>query len=221
MDEEGDEIKLMERSSIMKAFFLIIFGVSVVCFGQRSTNPFADDMKRLVELNTRENTYDLSSKEAVNIYENANVSQIIEITVSYINSKVLNERELSLRLLQHAFSRKAKALSERQILLEIILENYLEDRKSHLTDNFLPSLAEKDFNSSAKTIIKKLMYSKSISSYAYNAKWLSYAQINESVPTLWGYVKKDSKHFDKEEVAILASSARLVGKEAGISLCDN
>lgn len=208
----------------MKAFFLLLLIVPAVCFGQQTDkslkNDFNEEMKKLVELNSHtENLINLSGKEAINIYENANVNQVIQITAPYINSKTTNSRKLSLFLLFHIFP-KAKTLTERQQIVEIICQNYLSGNDIQILDNFLAFLSEKDFNNSAKKEVEKLIYSNFKLDAALKAKWLSYAQIKEASPILWQTVKKNPQFFEQSDLTILASLARLGEKKAGVQICN-
>lgn len=204
----------------MRVFFLLFFSFSAICFGQESTNPFAEDMKRLIEHNNQENYHNLSGKEAVNIYQNANFSQIIEITAPYLNSKVLNAREISLFMLFDAFHKKAKTPAEKQQIVEIICQNFVNEKEIQIMDNFLALLMEKDFTNSAKKEVEKLISSDSSQNTTHKIRWLSYAQITKSVPVIWAQVKKDKKNFEKRDLIMLASLARLGEKEAGVKLCN-
>lgn len=207
----------------MKVLFLVLFSFSIVCLGQQNNDSLKTDlkeeMKKLVELNSfTESLIDLSGKEAVNISENTTVKQMIELTAPYINSKILNSKKLSLFLLFHAFSNKAKKLSERRKIVEIVCRNYLNEDEIQLLSNFLSLLREKDFSRIAKKQVAELIYSKS--NYAENSKWLAYAQITQSIPYLWKSIKKNSKTLKENDLTVLASLARLGERGAGFILCD-
>lgn len=207
----------------MKVLFLIFFSFSTVCFEKQNDDSLKTDfkkkMKKMVEMNSfTENLIDFSGKEAVNISENVTVTQMIEVTAHYLNSKILNSKKLSLFLLFHAFSNKAQTLEERQKIVEIVCRNYLNENETLLLNNFISLLSEKDFNKIAKKQVAELIYSKS--KYAENSKWLAFAQIAESIPFLWKSVKKNPKTLRKNDLTILAALARLGEKNAGVILCD-
>ena len=185
---------------------------------------FANDMKKLVELNSH-TPYGInfSLKEAVDIQTNATTEQIIEITTPYLNSNVLNAKNISFRLLADVLLKKEKDQSRREQIIEIICRNYLDNREDiQMVDNVLLMQKEKDFNNNAKKYISSLKDSLSRSRLPNDvcAKLLGIAQIKESIPFLWKIANRNITTIERYDVDILASLARLNEKEAGSILCD-
>ena len=186
-----------------------------------STQRFSEDLKKLVALNSSlPNVVDLRHKEAVNIMTNATARQIVKITAPYINSTILNAKNLCLSLLNDALFKKAKIQLQKQEIVEMLCKNYLSnDHDIQVVSGSLFRLTEKDFNPAAKKYIAELLDPEPRSFHSIVGKLLAVAQVRESIPWLWKVVNKDIKMMTHHDVDILASLARMNEKQAARLLC--
>ena len=178
------------------------------------------DMQRLVELNTSiKNGLDLSRNEAINLNQ-ATVSQLIQVTTPYLNSPIPNSRYLCQNLLMHALFYQVKNESEKQKVVEILCRNFLGKDNFHFLNNTLPILNEKDFNDTAKTYVARLIDYLPSLDYGLSAKFLSVAQIKQSIPLLWKIVDTNFKTMQHRDLDMLASLARMNENKAGTLLSE-
>ena len=219
------------QKSMGAAFFFIAFlgSISILTSGQQSgtarksqisITQLTKDMKSLVEINIpRKNGLDLSGNEALNL-NSATVSQLIQVTIPYLNSAIPNSRYLCQRLLMHALFYQVKNEPEKQRVVEILCKNFLNKENFHFLNTTLPILNEKDFNSAAKKYVARLIDNLPGSDYGLSAQFLSVAQIRQSVPLLWKFVDTNFKTMQHRDLDVLASLARMKEKKAGILLCE-
>jgi hypothetical protein len=211
----------------MKCKLLTIFLI-VYCFavkGQQidtnSIQTFASDIKKLISINSSiPDLIDLSGKEAENLFKNATIKQIIQITKPYLNSNILNSKMVCFALYAEVFTKKAKMKSQKQELTEILCKNYLNsDHEIQVVHNILEQRSEKDFTLIAKKYIEGLLNPMLKYPQYICAKIVAVAQIKEGIPHLWRYVNKNIETMTTSDIDILASLARLGENRAGLLLC--
>src|SRR5215203_6299688 len=181
------------REKLVIAFFLTgILSATAQQGDTISTHGFAADLAQLVKLNnSTPNLINLSDSEAINLYANATVEQIIEITKPYLTSFELNAKNVCLSLLGDALFKKAKTQRQKQQLVEVLCMNYLDsDQDIQVVDNILLQQSQKDFTPAAKEYVSRLLSPEAKSLDDVCAKLLAVAQIKESIPALWKFVNK-------------------------------
>ena len=211
------------REKLVIAFFLTgILSATAQQGDTISTHGFAADLAKLVKLNnSTPNLINLSGSEAINLYANATVEQIIEITKPYLTSFELNAKNVCLSLLGDALFKKAKTERQKQQLVEVLCMNYLDsDQDIQVVDNILLQQSQKDFTPAAKEYVSRLLSPEAKSLDDVCAKLLAVAQIKESIPALWKFVNKPIETMSLSDVEVLASLARMGEKKAGLLLCN-
>jgi len=216
----------MRLSFILLAF---LWSISFVASGQQrdtlvknkiTISELSSDMQSLVELNASiQNGLDLSKTEAINL-QCATVSQLIEVTSPYLTSPIPNARYLCQSLLIHALFYQVKDELEKQKVVEVLCRNFLDKDHFQFLNNTLPILNEKDFNDTAKKYVASIIDDLAGFDYPLSAKFLSAAQIKQSIPLLWRMVNTDFQTLQHSDVDVLASLARMNEKRAGTLLCE-
>jgi hypothetical protein len=186
-----------------------------------STMAFAEDLKKLVALNSLvEGVHNFAGPEAIKL-SNATASQVVEITAPYHQSEILNAKGVCFYYLSHAVLKKEISQEQKQQLVEIICRYYLStDEEVQTNNNVLLMLSEMDYNANAKKYIAALIDSLPKFSYGDCAQLMAIAQVKKNIPALWKIAKKDIEKMHRADIDVLASLARMGEKEAVILLCN-
>jgi hypothetical protein len=215
----------MTKNFILVVPLLFLFhGIFAQSESDTLVQRFRNDIKILIDTNSHIQYYvDWRFQEANDLEQNANAEQMIKVTRPYLNSAVLNAKDICFHLLANTLSKKVKDQKQKEQIVELFCQNYLNTSSDiDMVDNVLLMQKGKDFNINAKNYISSLKDSLSRSRLPNDicAKLLALAQIKESVPFLWKIVNKSISTIQRQDVDILASLARMDEKEAGIMLCN-